>query len=84
VTRAEVAAVLLDLTPQERAEVENLVVEKLLRDASERHRLRDPKAATVAETHAREIVAGLKIPPEADGAIRAALAEVARVLLAER
>lgn len=83
--RIDIAEALSKLTPAERAEAEDLLVEKVLRDAKAARRLRDPEAAEVAEAHAREIVKALAdpLPPGAEEKVRAAVAAVARVILAE-
>jgi hypothetical protein len=83
--RNEIADRLSKLSPQERADVESLVLEKVFRDASERERARDPERHRLAEEHARDVVAALgPIPPEAAEKVRAAWASVARDLLEGR
>lgn len=83
--RNEIADRLSKLSPQERADVESLVLEKVMRDATERDRARDPERHRQAEEHARDVVAALgPIPPEAAEKIRAAWTAVARDLLEER
>ena len=83
--RNEIADRLSKLSPQERADVESLVLEKVMRDATERDRARDPERHRLAEEHAREVVEALgPVPPEAAEKVRAAWATVARDLLERR
>ena len=83
--RNVIADVLSRLSPHERADVEDLVLEMVFRDASERERARDPERHRQAEEHARDVVAALgPIPPEAAEKVRAAWATVARDLLEGR
>ena len=83
--RNEIADRLSKLSPQERADVEDLVLEMVFRDASERERARAPERHRQAEEHARDVVAALgPIPPEAAEKVRAAWASVARDLLEGR
>lgn len=83
--RNEIADRLSKLSPQERADVESLVLEKVMRDATERDRARDPERHRQAEEHARVVVAAIgSVPPEAEEALRSAWTAVARDLLEGR
>ena len=83
--RNVIADVLSRLSPQERGDVEDLVLEAVLRNANARNFARDPERHRLAEEHAREVVAALgPIPPEAAEKVRAAWATAARALLEGR
>ena len=83
--RNVIADVLSRLSPQERGDVEDLVLEAVLRNANARNFARDPERHRLAEEHARDVVAALgPIPPEAAEKVRAAWASVARDLLEGR
>ena len=75
------------LSPQERADVESLVLEKVIRDANARDEARDPERYRLAEEHARIVAAALlanPLPPGAEEKIRTAWTAVARDLLEGR
>lgn len=83
--RNEIADRLSKLSPQERADVEDLVLEAVLRNANARNFARDPERHRQAEEHARVVVAAIgSVPPEAEAKIRSAWASVARDLLEGR
>ena len=83
--RNVIADVLSRLSPHERGDLEDLVLEAVLRNANARNFARDPERHRQAEEHAREVVAALgPIPPEAAEKVRAAWASVARDLLEGR
>ena len=83
--RNEIADRLSKLSPHERGDVEDLVLEAVLRNANARNFARDPERHRLAEEHAREVVAALgPIPPGAEAKIRSAWASVARDLLEGR
>ena len=83
--RNVIADVLSRLSPHERADVEDLVLEAVLRNANARNFARDPERHRLAEEHAREVVEALgPVPPEAEDALRTAWTAIARDLLERR
>lgn len=83
--RNEIADRLSKLSPQERADVEDLVLEAVLRNANARNFARDPERHRQAEEHAREVVEALgPVPPEAEDALRTAWTAIARDLIEGR
>ncbi len=85
VDRQKIAETLANLTPQERAEVEDLVASKVLREASAREEARDPEGYRQRREHAEAVASAIgPLPPGAEEAVREALAKVVRAILAER
>lgn len=70
------------LPPEERRRLEDLAVEAVLREANAQDEARDPAGYQVAREHAEEVARAIgPVPPEAEEAVRIALAEVARHIL---
>jgi hypothetical protein len=84
VTRDEVAAALAKLTPKERADVEDLVLEVFANRERERLRRQDPEREARWDSYAaRFLEVCAPFTPEAEAAIREAFGGVMRARIAE-
>ena len=82
--RIDIAAALSKLPPQERRDVEDLVLELVVRQADAEEQAADPTGFRLRREHAEEIaraILGDRLPPGAASAIREAWAVAARSLL---
>lgn len=81
--RIDIAAALSKLPPQERRVVEDLVLEKVLREASAQEQASNPAAYRLKREHVDAIVEAIgAVPSEAEEAVRVAWREAARHILA--
>ena len=78
------------LSPEERLRLEELAVNSILDEEHRRRREANPEGYRVVDEHAEACVAAvfgappMPLSPEAEAALRVALAECARGILAER
>jgi hypothetical protein len=81
--RNEITEALSKLSPKERRAAEDLVLEKILRDANARDEARDPEGYRIVREHAETVAAAIgPLSREGEAALRAAMADVARAMLA--
>jgi len=89
-TQTDLAVLLSTLSPEERLRLEDLAVASILDEEHRRRREANPEGYRVVDEHAEACVKAIlgdppmPLSPEAEAALRVALAQCAQGILAER